>query len=94
MNDRSYITRLVAFDHWSWLFFVIWFAGSLSLNLAGLDRDGQLSRWGIILLLACYHIRLIFVAEQFRLENQPRYRLLSYVLLATLLFSVAIQLVR
>ncbi len=94
MSGRSFIDWLVSFDHWSWLFFVIWFAGSLSLNLLGIDSDGTLSFWGIILLLLCYHIRLVFVAEHFRVEGQYKHCLMTYLLLATLAISVAVQLLR
>ena len=94
MSSRSFIDWLVSFDHWSWLFFFIWFAGSLGLNLAGIDKDGTLSLWGIILLLLCYHIRLVFVAEHFRVEGRHKLRLMTYLLLATLAISVAVQLLR
>lgn len=94
MSNKSRLSDLVAFDHWSWLFFVVWFSVGLGLHLAGMEDAGRFSFWGIILLLVCYHLRLLFVAHQFRQNHQPQYRRLTYLLLAFLLISIAVQLVR
>ena len=94
MSIKSRLSDLVSFDHWAWLFFVVWFGVSLGLSLAGIDDAGRFSFWGIILLLICYHLRLLFVAHQFRQSHQPRYQQLTYLLLAFLLISIAVQMVR
>ena len=94
MSRKDFVGRLVILDHWSWLLFVAWFSLGLVLYLTAVDTAGRFSSWGIILMLVCYHVRLVMVAEHFRQTGQPRYHLLAYLLFALLLVSIAIQLVR
>lgn len=94
MKPDSRLASLVKFDHWSWFFFVVWFGIGLILHIAGMEVAAKVTYWGIVLLLICYHVRLFFVAEQFKAERQPRYRLLTYLLLLLLITSVAVQMLR
>lgn len=94
MKSGSHLSSLVKFDHWSWFFFVVWFGIGLVLHIAGMGLAAKVTYWGIVLLLVCYHVRLFFVAEQFKVDGHPRYRLLTYLLLLLLITSVAVQMLR
>jgi hypothetical protein len=94
MKIGSPLASLVKFDHWSWFFFVVWFGIGLILHIAGMELAANVTYWGIVLLLVCYHVRLFFVAEQFKIDGHSRYRLLTYLLLFLLITSVAVQMLR
>lgn len=94
MNRDRMLTALIRFDLWSWYFFVAWFGIGMLLWLAGIDAGASIAYWGIVLVLINNLIRLLFVAEHFKFSHQPRYRMLAYILLAVLLLSISIQLLR
>ena len=94
MNRDRMLASLIRFDLWSWYFFIAWFGISMVLWLAGRDSGASFAHWGIVLVLVNNLIRLLFVAEHFKISHQPRYRMLAYILLAVLILSIGVQMLR
>ena len=94
MSRDPMLTSLIRFDLWSWYFFIAWFGSGMILWLAGSDSGATIAYWGIVLVLVNNLIRLLFVAEHFKISHQPRYRMLAYILLAVLVLSIGVQMLR
>ncbi len=92
MNSvRPLAHTLIRFDKWSWYFFIVWFAASLTLQLAGSPMARTVAFWGIVLVLSNNLVRLILVSRQFKRAAQPRLTALTYVVIAMLLMAIGVQ---
>ena len=91
--SRDRLAMLVEFDHWSWLFFIVWFAAATVLVIAGPVAGRQLVYWGIILVLLNNFARLFLLTDHFRLARKLGYWLASLLLVLLLLGSMVFQLV-
>jgi len=93
MSDvKGRLMALVAFDHWSWLFFIVWFAAATVLTLLGSPVSGPVTYWGIVIVLVDNVMRLVILGAYFRSERKPTYFRLTSLLIFALVVSILIQL--
>lgn len=90
-GPRSRLAALVAFDHWSWLAFVIWFAGATVLTFLGSTIGAAVTYWGIVAVLADNVIRLLVLAAHFKSERKSTYLGLTMLLIVALVASILFQ---
>jgi len=86
------LMALVAFDHWSWLFFIVWFAAATVLTLIGSSVGGTVTYWGIVIVLVNNVMRLFLLAAYFKSERKPPYFRLTLLLIFALVASILFQL--
>ena len=86
------LSSLVAFDHWSWLFFIAWFAAATVLTFLGSSISGAVANWGIVIVLVNNVMRLFLLAAHFKTERQPTYLRLTFLLILALAASILFQL--
>ncbi len=86
------LMALVAFDHWSWLIFIVWFAAATGLTFVGSPLGGAVTYWGIVAVLVDNALRLLLLADHFRFERMPKDFRLTILLILTLAVSILVQL--
>jgi len=86
------LTALVAFDHWSWLFFIVWFATATVLTFLGSAVSASVTYWGIVIVLVDNVMRLFILGAYFRSERKPTYFRLTSLLIFALVVSILVQL--
>ena len=95
MKDNDYnlisIQRLVRLQRYTWLFFVGYFVLVGILSFFNVNVATTLTFWGIILLLVVTIMKLIVIAEQFRIARLYRFKTLSYLLILVLLLIVVFK---
>jgi hypothetical protein len=89
---QSRLMALVAFDHWSWLFFIVWFAAATGLTFLGSSVGGAVTYWGIVIVLVNNVMRLFLLAGYFKAERKSTYFRLTFLLIFALAASILFQL--
>lgn len=93
MTTNQQTATLVKVDRYAWYFFIVWYAIALFLNLGESPAGHTMAFGGIVLVLALNFARLVIVAEQFRVPEKVRYRILGYLLVVVMAGAVALQLI-
>jgi len=85
------LNALVSFDHYCWLFLVVWFAAATVCTFLGIPAGSALSYSGIVIVLATNLIRLLFLAAYFRGSDRLAYLRLTLLLVLALVVSILFQ---
>lgn len=86
------LKALVSFDHYCWLFLIVWFAAATVFTFLGMPAGTTLAYAGIVIVLATNLIRLLFLAVHFKESGKPIYLRLTLLLVLALAVSILIQL--
>lgn len=88
----SRLNALVSFDHYCWLFFIVWFAAAIPFTFLGMPVGATLSYVGLVIVLATNLIRLLFLAVYFKEAGKPYYLKVTLLLVLALVVSILFQL--
>jgi hypothetical protein len=90
-EPKGRLATLVTFDHWSWVFFIVWFGAVTVLTATNSPISQRAAYWGIVLVIINNFARLLLLSDHFRITRKMNYWRLSLVLVVILLGSIVLQ---
>ena len=92
MKERYFHSKiLIQLQTISWYLFLGCFLLASVLYLLELPMAGKVAVWGVMVILAMTIIKIIILAEQFRVARLYRFWMLSYILLFILASTVLLR---
>ncbi|UCE25705.1 MAG: hypothetical protein JSU74_06585 [Candidatus Zixiibacteriota bacterium] len=90
MKERYFeVDMLIRIQQITWYLVMVYFAAIYVLFMLDFEGAFELARYGIILILGATVLKLVVLAERFRIARLRRFWLLSY-LLVLILAAVAV----
>jgi hypothetical protein len=90
-EPKGRLATLVTFDHWSWVFFIVWFGAVTLLTAIKSPISKPAAYWGIVLVIINNFARLLLLCDHFRVTRKTNYWRMSLVLVIILLGSIVLQ---
>lgn len=91
MREKYFnVDFLIKVQQITWYLVICYFALVFALMILSIEAPVDLISYGVVLILAATGVKLIVMAEQFRMSGLKRFWILSY-LLVLILVAVVIQ---